>query len=151
MRGDIAFIPTSDSLNKRLLLSLPIGIGIIVAKLYVSLLGLVVNSKVALSGCAFALIIWGLVNLKVNGIVVGGGRTMQIIGSAFYVLYLLHFPMISILSKLSLSIFGSDTPLIGMWGIYVGIFLICLISSVIFHKAIEVRVNNWLSSKLLRK
>jgi peptidoglycan/LPS O-acetylase OafA/YrhL len=152
MGGAIAFVPRNDSLNKRLLLALPVGIGIIVVTLYGSSLGLIVeDSKVALIGCAFALIIWGLVNLEASGFVIGGGRFMQLIGSASYVLYLLHFPMISILSKLSVSIFGKDIPLIGMWGIYIGIFLICLISAVIFHKAIEVRINNWLSSKLLKR
>lgn len=152
MGGAIAFIPRNDSLNKRLLLTLPVGIGIIVATLYVSSLGLIVeDSKVALLGCAFTLILWGLVNLEANGIVIGGGQSMQLIGSASYVLYLLHYPMISILSKLSVSIFGKDIPLIGMWGVFIGIFLICLISAVIFHKVIEVRVNNWLSSNLLKR
>jgi peptidoglycan/LPS O-acetylase OafA/YrhL len=152
MGGGAALVARNQSSNKRLLLGFFVAIGIIVVTVYYRSLGIIVEGpRVFMLGCSFALIIFFLVNLEANGIVIGGGRTIQLIGSASYVLYLLHFPMISILSKLSLSIFGKDVPLIGILGIYIGIFLICLISSIIFHKVIELKINNWLSEKLLRR
>lgn len=78
--------------------------------------------KVIFYGLIYSLIIYGLVSIELNGRVVGGSNIFQKIGASSYALYLIHFPLISLLAKF----FGS----MEIYNIYY--IWICMLFCVIF-------------------
>ena len=93
--------------------------------------------KTILYGLASSLIVLGLVQAEDKGRIIGGHNWMQLLGDSSYALYLIHYPLISLLCKLSLSIQLNNLGAIGAVIAYLAIFGTCLISSVIFHLWIE--------------
>ena len=90
-----------------------------------------------LYGVASSMIIFGLVQLEDAGHVIGGNRWLQLLGDSSYALYLIHYPLISALCKLSLFRKLDTIGIIGALITFFFIFFACLISSAVFHLMLE--------------
>lgn len=93
--------------------------------------------KTILYGLACSLIIFGLAKAEDQGRVFGGQRPVQILGDASYALYLIHYPLISILCKLAMLAQLNKLGVFGAIIAYCSILGGCLIASVAFHWWIE--------------
>lgn len=96
------------------------------------------NFKIVFYGAACTVITVTLVQLERNGLIIGNQAIFQNVGNASYALYLLHFPIISLLCKILIYF---KTPNIGFVGevlSFILIFCISIFCSLIFHKKIEV-------------
>jgi exopolysaccharide production protein ExoZ len=111
-------------------------------------LGLLLKWTILLYGLASSLIIFGLVRAEDKGTIIGNQRWLQLLGDSSYALYLIHYPLISILLKLSLFLQLNKFGAIGAIIAYIAIFSACLISAVVFHLWIEKPVVAYLRSRL---
>ncbi|MGZ5075939.1 MAG: acyltransferase family protein [Methylobacter sp.] len=102
------------------------------------------GKRTILYGLASSLMIFGMVQAEDKANVIGGHRFLQILGDSSYALYLIHYPLISILCKLLLAIQLNKFGIPGAIISYFLIFAICLISSVVFHLWIEKPVTAYL-------
>ena len=100
-----------------------------------------------LYGLASSLIVFCLVKAEDEGHIIGGHSGLQILGNSSYALYLIHYPLISILCKLSLLIQLDKLGVIGAMISYIVIFGVCLISSVVFHLWIEKPVITYFRNR----
>lgn len=107
------------------------------------------DSKTILYGLASSLIIFGLVQEEDKGRVILGHNWMQILGGSSYALYLIHFPLISVLCKVCILMQLNKLGAAGAVISYLAIFGACLISSVGFHLWIEKPVGVYLRNKLV--
>jgi exopolysaccharide production protein ExoZ len=105
---------------------------------------LLVRQATLLYGLASSLIILGLVKLEDAGRILGGHRGLQLLGNASYALYLIHYPLISLLGKVALAARLNRLGLAGAFIAYFGILGVCLASSVVFHLWIERPVTRWI-------
>lgn len=110
-----------------------------------------IEQKTILYGLASSLIILGLVKAEDNGLIIGEHSWLQTLGNSSYTLYLIHFPLISILCKLCLSIQLNKLGLLGGFIAYFAIFGICLIVAVVFHLWIEKPVLQYLRSRAINE
>ncbi len=107
-------------------------------------LNLLIECRTVLYGLASSMIIFGLVKAEDNGRIIGNQKWVQQLGNSSYVLYLIHFPLISILCKLSLYVRLDYLGLVGAMISYIVIFVSCLISAVVFNIWIEKPVISYL-------
>ncbi len=98
-------------------------------------------------GIASSFIILGLIQFENRGFIIGGQQFIQILGNASYALYLMHYPIISILCKLLVFLNFNSYGLTGAITSYFFIFGFCLFSSVIFHLLIEKTLIKWFRSR----
>jgi len=96
--------------------------------------------KILLYGFSSSLIIFGLVKAESYGKIIGDNYVFQKLGDSSYALYLMHYPMISVLCKLFLFFEFNSVGVLGVFVIYIVIFFICLLSAVAFHLYIEKKV-----------
>jgi exopolysaccharide production protein ExoZ len=118
------------------------------------ILGINVNSsgdKLYLEGVAFVAIVIGSITLEQNGRVIGGNKLLELIGAASYSLYLCHYHVILLLTKIatviglpSLGLFGALVVLITIAGACIGI-------SLILHIFFEKPITSMLRRCLIRK
>lgn len=77
-------------------------------------------------------------------------RTLPpVLGDASYVLYLLHFPLAALLSKLAVGVLP-----IKAWGAglaMAAIVVACVLVSVVFHLSVECPVTRWLTRRCVRR
>ena len=88
-------------------------------------------------GIASALIIVGLVGLERFGQPMLSSHWMQRLGDSSYALYLIHYPVISILCKVAMVAGLGKLGLYGAIIAYVIIFALCIFLSLFFHVCIE--------------
>lgn len=88
-------------------------------------------------GIASAFIIMGLVGLERFGQPFLSSRWMQSLGDSSYALYLIHYPVISILCKMAMVIGLDKFGIYGAIITYVISFSICILLSLFFHVYIE--------------
>lgn len=100
-------------------------------------LDLMTDWRTILFGLSGSLIILGLVRAEDGGVTFGGQRWVQILGDSSYALYLLHFPLISILCKLSMALGLQKLGTVGAAVAYAAILGACLASAVLFHLWVE--------------
>jgi exopolysaccharide production protein ExoZ len=100
-----------------------------------------------LYGLASSLIIFCLVKAEDEGHIIGGHGGLQLLGNSSYALYLIHYPLISVLCKLSLLIQLNKFGVTGAMIAYIIIFGICLLSSVVFFLWIEKPVITYLRNR----
>ncbi len=95
-------------------------------------------------GIASAIMIFGLVRQEETGQALGGAKWMQLLGDSSYALYLIHFPLISILCKLAMLLHLDDYGLVVASITYLVIATACVAVSVLFHLGIEKPVIAYL-------
>ncbi|NIE63988.1 acyltransferase [Burkholderia sp. Ax-1719] len=96
-------------------------------------------------GLASCAIILGLVKAEDRGAIFGANRGVQVLGDASYALYLLHFPMISVLSKVAVK--AGLTGVVGATAAYFAILAACIATAVLFHLKIEKPLLRILSKR----
>ena len=104
-----------------------------------------------LYGVTSSFLILSLVKIEDSGYVIGESCYLQILGNSSYALYLIHFPLISILSKLSILIHLDKLGFIGGMISSIVIFSSCLIISVVFHQWIEKPVISYYQNDRINK
>jgi peptidoglycan/LPS O-acetylase OafA/YrhL len=97
-------------------------------------------------GIGFSFIVISLVSYEKNGKIFLKNNFFQLLGSSSYALYLVHYPIISILCKVSLSLGLKQIGFLGALVAYVLIFFVCIISSILFHLFIEKPITKKLRS-----
>ena len=95
-------------------------------------------------GIASSFIIFGLVQAENKGHIIGGHPYIQILGDSSYVLYLIHLPLMSLLCKILILLDFNHFGYTGAIASFVIIFVICLLSSVIFYSLVEKKILHWL-------
>lgn len=100
--------------------------------------GLLGDHNVIPYGLASSLIVFGVVQSEDRGRIIGGYKWLQILGDSSYALYLIHFPMISVLCKLTMLVHLNELGVVGALIGYGFVVATCLISAVAFHLWIEV-------------
>lgn len=96
-----------------------------------------VEYRTLLYGIAGAMIILGLVRAESEGRIIGGQWWAQLLGNSSYSLYLIHFPLISIMCKL-LVLLGLNGQ--GLWGVllsFLMILIVCVTTALFFHVWVE--------------
>ncbi len=109
-----------------------------------------IASKTLLYGLASSAIIFGLVKAEDKGYIVGGSSWLQSLGNASYCLYLIHYPLISVLCKLSLSMQLDKFGIVGTLISFVSIFCACLLAALAFHWWIEKPVAAYFRNRTLK-
>lgn len=100
-------------------------------------------------GSGSAIAILGLVQMEDRGMAKGCNHPWLLtLGDASYALYLIHFPLISLLCKVAMMIGLNGT--IGAALTFVSVFLLCLLSAVLLHIAVEKPLLIRLSGKRTR-
>lgn len=112
---------------------------------------LFIDWAVILYGLASCLIIFGLVQAEDEGYIIGGHSWMQTLGDSSYALYLIHFPLISLLCKFSLTIQLNKLGILGALIAYVAILCASLVGAVMFHLWIEKPIATYFRKKIFIK
>ncbi len=130
--------------NKPLAASTPqqcIGVGVaiflLVAMDVVSGADFLAGRTTLLYGLAASLIVFGLVTAERAGKTYLGHKWFQLLGDASYALYLIHFPLISLLCKVAMVMHAKDYGLAGAIASFFVIFPLCLVTSVLLHLWVE--------------
>lgn len=100
-------------------------------------------------GLASALMLWGIVNSEQRGHVFGRSHALQQVGAASYSLYLIHFPVISILSKAAISLGASGV--LGAAVTYVITLVVVFVLAIVFHRRIEIPLIEGLNKRFASK
>lgn len=106
--------------------------------------GFLEDKRVLLYGVASALMVFGLVKAEDRGCVIGGSKWLQVLGDSSYALYLIHYPLISILCKFSMLLQLKKWGGVGALLSYGLIFVACLGSAVLFHLWLERPLTRYL-------
>ena len=93
-------------------------------------------------GCSF--IVLAMVFYEKQGVTFLKHRFVQLLGSASYALYLIHYPLISILCKVSMFIGLKNHGVLGALVAYFMIFAACILVAIVFHLIIEKPIAKWL-------
>lgn len=88
-------------------------------------------------GVAASAIVLGLVTAENSGKVYMGHRWLQVLGDASYAIYLIHFPLISVLCKIAMALHLKRLGFAGAALSFVAIFVACLGAGVLFHLWLE--------------
>ena len=100
-------------------------------------------------GSGSAIAILGLVQMEDRGMTKDWNPPWLLkLGDASYALYLIHFPLISLLCKLAMKV--GLHGLIGATLTFAVVFLLCLLSGLLLHIGVEKPLLNRLSSKRAR-
>jgi peptidoglycan/LPS O-acetylase OafA/YrhL len=97
-------------------------------------------------GLASSVLIFGLVQFEDRGRQILNQGWIQLLGGASYVLYLIHFPLISVFVKLcrALGLKGITGALLS----YVSILVACAVCAVVFHVFIERPLLDFLAKAI---
>ncbi len=96
-------------------------------------------------GLAFSLIVYGLYGID-KYTSVSYPISLIVLGSASYSLYLIHYPLVCILNRISSMIYPEITPYYNI--IFITTVLLCIIISILYHRIYEVKVISYLRNKL---
>jgi exopolysaccharide production protein ExoZ len=88
-------------------------------------------------GASASIIVLGLVTAEDNGRAHFSQSWVQVLGDSSYAIYLIHFPLISVLCKIATAAHLQSWGLLGAIFAFVVIFLTCLGVGVLFHLRIE--------------
>ncbi|OQY11534.1 MAG: hypothetical protein B6I31_04750 [Desulfobacteraceae bacterium 4572_19] len=94
-------------------------------------------------GVASSFLILGLAQFENRGFIIGGQKFIQLLGDSSYALYLIHYPLISILCKLLIFLKVNEYGYAGAIFSYFFIFGFCIFISIIFHIIIEKPLIAW--------
>jgi len=102
-------------------------------------------------GIASSVAILAAVAAEDAGINLSGGRAFQLIGAASYVLYLIHWPLCKVGCKVAMACGMQKLGIAGMAASYVLLLAATIGTAILFHLAIELPVQRWLSARMIRK
>ena len=102
-------------------------------------------------GIASSVAILAAVAAEKAGADLGGGRALQLIGAASYVLYLIHYPLLSVGCKVAMACGMQKLGIAGMAASYTLLLAAVITAAILFHLAIELPVQRWLSARMIRK
>ena len=102
-------------------------------------LGLYNKLQTIMFGVSCSLIIYGLSNSERGGFEIGGHSILQVLGNASYSLYLLHFPLLSLLCKVCVLLGINDKGLLVTPIAYAIIFFLCVYISIKFTILLRCR------------
>jgi len=102
-------------------------------------------------GLASSIAIFAAVAAENAGSNLGGGRALQLIGASSYVLYLIHYPLFSVGCKVAMACGMQKLGIPGMMVSYAFLFTDAIGTAILFHLAIELPVQRWLTDRLIRK
>jgi len=109
------------------------------------------GDKLYVEGAALVAIVIGLITLEQNKVVIGSQKILQLIGAASYSLYLSHYHVILLLTKLAVAI---GVPGWGAMGVVVTIIITagaCLGTSVVLYMFFEKPLTTMLRRNVLHK
>ncbi|RKF18727.1 acyltransferase [Alginatibacterium sediminis] len=104
--------------------------------------------NILLNGIAFSCIVLSLVAFEKKGKVLLNNKFSQLLGASSYALYLIHFPLISIMCKIAMLLGLQRAGVYGAFFSFVVIFFACILSSIVFHLVIEKPISNKLRYRL---
>lgn len=104
--------------------------------------------SILIYGVSSSLLIWGAIKIEKNGYDFSKLKFLNLIGDASYSLYLIHYPLISILAKIALVLGLAKFEFNGALVSYFGIFAICIVIAIMLHKFIEKPILKYLHMKL---
>jgi peptidoglycan/LPS O-acetylase OafA/YrhL len=96
--------------------------------------------------CAGGLLL-SLISCEERGLPVGGHPWIQTLGDASYALYLIHFPLVSVLTKAAVWLGLPRLGKAGAVGTIVAEVILCVAVSVPFHLWVEKPMLGWLRRK----
>ena len=96
------------------------------------------NNRIVLFGFGYTLIVVGLISLEDFRVIIGGNPFFQLVGGASYALYLIHFPLISIMLKIAMGLGLKELGMAGAVISFIVIFISCIVASILFHLYIEI-------------
>ena len=108
------------------------------------------KKRTLLDGLASCLIILGLVQAENNKKISFNNKWVSIYGDSSYALYLIHYPLIILLCKLSLLIHLDSLGVAGATLSYFMILFLCLITSYVFHLWIEKPIVSYFRHKYIK-
>lgn len=109
------------------------------------------SMEIILYGLSSSLLIFGLVRSENSGRIFIGDKKMQLLGDSSYALYLIHYPLISVMCKLSIFLGINKIGFLGALFSFVFIFIICIFFSIAFHLRIEKPVTRFFREFLANK
>lgn len=94
-------------------------------------------------GVGATALLLGLVRLEQAGAIVWRSPVVRRLGDASYALYLLHFPVMSVLCKVAakMGLKGAFAAALS----FVVIMIACVLAALVFHKLVERPILRWLS------
>jgi exopolysaccharide production protein ExoZ len=98
--------------------------------------------QIILYGIGCSIIVIAMILFEINGKVLLKHNFHQLLGASSYALYLIHFPLISVLCKVAIMIGLKDFGVIGALLTYCIIFILCILVSIGFHLNIEKPIAN---------
>jgi peptidoglycan/LPS O-acetylase OafA/YrhL len=102
-------------------------------------------------GLASSIAIFAALAAENAGSNLGGGRALQLIGASSYVLYLIHYPLFSVGCKVAMACGMKKLGIPGMVVSYALLLAAAIGTAILFHLAIELPVQRWLTDRLIRK
>ncbi|WP_418141541.1 acyltransferase [Marinobacter sp. MA] len=109
-------------------------------------LGIKPEIQTIMYGASCSIIVLSMILYERDGKIFLNNRFSQLLGSASYSLYLIHYPLISILCKISILLGLKDYGYAGAMMSYIFILFACIAVSIVFHVVIEKPVGRWLKS-----
>lgn len=94
-------------------------------------------------GLLSSLVILALVNAEDSGAMKAGNSWLSMLGDASYVLYLIHYPVISVLCKVLVAVGVYGT--LGAVFSFVLMFCLCIMAALVFHMYVERPLLKYLS------
>ena len=111
-------------------------------------LNFLMEYRTLLYGVAGSFLVLGLAQAEKNGKIYGAQRWVQLLGDSSYALYLIHFPLISVLCKVLVRVGFNRYDVGGALFSYFIILFICVISAVLFHLWIERALMTFFRKKI---
>lgn len=105
------------------------------------------DGRTMLYGIAAGFLAIGLVRAEDKGQVVMGNRWMQLLGNASFVLYLIHYPVLSIVCKVAMILGMGKLGMLGAFITYFGTFTVCVVVAIAFHLWVEKPLSAYLRQR----
>lgn len=109
-----------------------------------------IQDTILLYGISSSIIILSIINIEKDGFNFKKFKKFNLLGDASYSLYLIHYPLISILAKISIILGMAKYGVIGALSTYFMIFIICLFSAILFNLYIEKPMLKYLQNKFIQ-
>lgn len=103
--------------------------------------------RAACAATCSALLILALIGSEEQGGAVGGHPWIQLTGDSSYALYLMHYPLVSLMTRIAMALGLKRYGLPGAAVLFVAEMVACVGSAVLFHRVIERPMLGWFREK----